>query len=287
MTEVRWEVVTRILRHLCATQFVLGLILLATYVVLEILAQGSRSGPWSILSGGVGGVLLGAGGVGLIGVYSLRRSALRPVVFGCETVLQVGAHFGIALIAGDQLLGGPLWDSLSGVPTGMAVPSGLMILAALALSLESPTTALHLIQRVVAGSLALLGAAFLIVMVCMAFGLFLPNSATAFFVIWAVASLVGVGVLPALIRRAERPRGRLIRTLPRRIKLTHTCPGCSEWIESRPGPARCDWCGLRMLIDVAEPRCACGYLLYELQGETCPECGRPIEDTSTAAATPA
>ncbi len=29
---------------------------------------------------------------------------------------------------------------------------------------------------------------------------------------------------------------------------------------------------------VQEPRCPCGYLLYRLEGTSCPECGRTIDD---------
>jgi primosomal protein N' len=42
------------------------------------------------------------------------------------------------------------------------------------------------------------------------------------------------------------------------------------------GLAHCRDCGTALLIEVEEPRCECGYLLYRLEGETCPECGREI-----------
>ncbi|MCH7602227.1 MAG: hypothetical protein IIB54_05635, partial [Planctomycetes bacterium] len=53
-----------------------------------------------------------------------------------------------------------------------------------------------------------------------------------------------------------------------------TCPQCQQWLEAPSGPARCDGCGLRLIIEITEPRCPCGYLLYELKGNVCPECGR-------------
>ena len=31
-----------------------------------------------------------------------------------------------------------------------------------------------------------------------------------------------------------------------------------------------------MTIEFEEPRCDCGYLLYRLVGDTCPECGRAV-----------
>ena len=44
------------------------------------------------------------------------------------------------------------------------------------------------------------------------------------------------------------------------------------------GPARCAECGLHITISVEEPRCTCGYLLYHLESDQCPECGRTIDE---------
>ena len=50
------------------------------------------------------------------------------------------------------------------------------------------------------------------------------------------------------------------------------------------GHAKCGSCGLRIRITVEEPRCSCGYLLYRLEGDTCPECGREIPEQDRWAA---
>ena len=42
------------------------------------------------------------------------------------------------------------------------------------------------------------------------------------------------------------------------------------------GLSRCRECGLALTIEVEEPRCVCGYLLYNLAGTSCPECGREV-----------
>jgi ribosomal protein L37E len=57
-----------------------------------------------------------------------------------------------------------------------------------------------------------------------------------------------------------------------------TCPRCEREQDLKTGDSRCGACGLRITIDVEEPRCTCGYLLYQLQSDVCPECGRPIVD---------
>lgn len=70
------------------------------------------------------------------------------------------------------------------------------------------------------------------------------------------------------------------------VAIALTCPRCSTAVEARSGrERRCDGCRLRIRVEIDEPRCACGYLLYELESDTCPECGRavPEEDRWSAA----
>jgi hypothetical protein len=43
------------------------------------------------------------------------------------------------------------------------------------------------------------------------------------------------------------------------------------------GNVRCSKCGGGLFVDVEEPRCECGYLLYRLQSPTCPECGQMVD----------
>jgi hypothetical protein len=65
-------------------------------------------------------------------------------------------------------------------------------------------------------------------------------------------------------------------TIAPRTPVSLTCPRCATEQTLRAGAARCDSCGLRITIEFEEPRCRCGYLLYGLDAEACPECGRPI-----------
>lgn len=60
-------------------------------------------------------------------------------------------------------------------------------------------------------------------------------------------------------------------------KVSITCPRCQSGIEARSNrESRCPSCRLKIRIEVEEPRCRCGYLLYELESDTCPECGKAV-----------
>lgn len=52
------------------------------------------------------------------------------------------------------------------------------------------------------------------------------------------------------------------------------CPRCTMLQTLDAGPARCSVCGLKIRIDIEEPRCVqCNYLLWQLPDRRCPECG--------------
>lgn len=65
-------------------------------------------------------------------------------------------------------------------------------------------------------------------------------------------------------------------SIPTALMVQIVCPRCGTVQRLAPGVSRCTACSLRISIKVEEPRCACGYLLYQLEGEKCPECGRVI-----------
>lgn len=83
-----------------------------------------------------------------------------------------------------------------------------------------------------------------------------------------------LGLIEHLQRRGSRE------SIPSSVKIDLTCPRCRTSQTLPAGSARCVQCGLRIDIDVEEPRCECGYLLYQLKGDKCPECGRMIVDAA-------
>lgn len=79
-------------------------------------------------------------------------------------------------------------------------------------------------------------------------------------------------LIEVLQRRSEHE------TVPSNLRINITCPRCQSEQEIPVGVQRCGNCNLRIELHVEEPRCTCGYLLYQLKGDRCPECGRRIAD---------
>lgn len=68
-------------------------------------------------------------------------------------------------------------------------------------------------------------------------------------------------------------------TMGQSVPVVVGCPRCGGSVECASNrDARCESCRLKIRVEIEEPRCACGYLLYQLAGENCPECGRAIDE---------
>jgi hypothetical protein len=67
-----------------------------------------------------------------------------------------------------------------------------------------------------------------------------------------------------------------------RVQVHLGCPKCGERQTHRPGYAKCPNCRAGLFIEIEEPRCECGYLLYRLTGDHCPECGRVVMNIGEA-----
>lgn len=94
-----------------------------------------------------------------------------------------------------------------------------------------------------------------------------------------LAMLGGCGTLVTPILGIVERSGRKdsAESIQRKVMIDLTCPRCGFEQNMKAGSAKCTGCGLRISIDVEEPRCTCGYLLFQLTGDVCPECGKPIE----------
>ena len=105
----------------------------------------------------------------------------------------------------------------------------------------------------------------------------------------AVMAAAGILAQPVLIRLAASKEGEgAIRG--RRARVSLGCPRCGSAcaLETNTDGA-CPACKLSIRVEVDEPRCSCGFLLYGLDSPACPECGAMIPDAlrwRAAAVTP-
>lgn len=134
------------------------------------------------------------------------------------------------------------------------------------------------VSRVVQGLTCFAGSAATLWLVMLSWDISLANDdlvgrfAGVMFILTAAGSII-VMILPRLDRTADAKERE---SLPNRLGMEIVCPRCKHRQELPGGHSRCRECGLRFLIEIEEPRCACGYLLHMLQGDSCPECGRVI-----------
>jgi hypothetical protein len=61
------------------------------------------------------------------------------------------------------------------------------------------------------------------------------------------------------------------------VQITVICPRCRKKHTLPLGQTACPTCELRIHTRIEEPRCPnCGYLLYGLKSDRCPECGTQV-----------
>lgn len=95
----------------------------------------------------------------------------------------------------------------------------------------------------------------------------------------AIASLItlaGTIAVPVALASGAAKRRVAAESIDPRVQVRFGCPKCGERQTHRPGFAKCPQCATGLFIEVEEPRCECGYLLYQLTGDHCPECGKPV-----------
>lgn len=93
--------------------------------------------------------------------------------------------------------------------------------------------------------------------------------------IMGATSLLAQPVLLRLGHMATHDAGGALRGRHARVRLA--CPRCGSPCEVDANTAaECSACRLDVRVEFEEPRCACGYLLYALEGDACPECGAPV-----------
>ncbi len=101
---------------------------------------------------------------------------------------------------------------------------------------------------------------------------------------WGLLTVIGAFIVPMLARSFAKPRPQTSESIATKVVLEFSCPRCHAEQQLPTGVVRCSECGFALLIEIQEPRCTCGYLLYQLRGVTCPECGREVPEADRWAA---
>lgn len=168
-----------------------------------------------------------------------HRDVLLRIAFLATVPAGVLLHLTIVLI---PVLRSPIWKALRLATAACSLCAGLLMLVALG-ELNIP------------GMEAVIGAAVLL----------------------ALLGTVMVAVASALERSAAGDEHES--DLAQRTPIDVICPRCEARSTLRANrDDACSSCGLRIRVAITEPRCACGYLLYNLNADVCPECGNPIEE---------
>jgi hypothetical protein len=89
--------------------------------------------------------------------------------------------------------------------------------------------------------------------------------------------VTGCGSLALVVLATLNRRGAIEPSTGAPSELVVICPVCRTKQSVPVGVSACRDCGLRMEINIEEPRCpSCDYLLYRLTSDRCPECGASL-----------
>jgi len=101
-----------------------------------------------------------------------------------------------------------------------------------------------------------------------------------------ILSASGTVIIPIVWKVQGIRRATTGESLPMHIRVEVVCPRCKTHQRLLAGPNKCENCKLRIKIIVEEPRCACGYQLYHLKSNNCPECGKQVSESDRWASIP-
>jgi hypothetical protein len=218
--------------------------------------------------------------VALMCAVVLERRRLTPLMWAGITSSWAAVIAWLVLIWGDWSLLGARWERIAqagGTFTLVACGAALVGLLSLPrFDQRSPT--------IVRWSTVVVSAALAVQIFCMIWWYdwierYIDDEILARAMgVLSILTACGSVVTPILWKVQAMRRAGSVESIPIKVKVGIECPRCHAKQSLMTGPTRCTECGLRITIDVEEPRCVCGYLLYHLASDQCPECGRVVDE---------
>jgi hypothetical protein len=251
-----------------------GLLLGCGVLAAAVVADGLRADGVPIRLGYTGLVLMVAGALGAVAVGQVHPE--RPVLARWSLLLLLAATICWLVVLWItpppvRRSWGPaihLCISLSVVGTGLTVVGHILVSPA-------PSTFWVVSRWLHAVGLAMMMPVS-IVLIWMDWWHPWAEPVLSITILWSLGTLVSAAISMQLARRIARRRSTASESVSSSARLQLTCPACGAEQTLPSGLVRCSSCRFSLRIELGEPRCECGYLLYRLAGATCPECGRAV-----------
>ncbi|MEE8155698.1 MAG: hypothetical protein V3T53_12160 [Phycisphaerales bacterium] len=228
-------------------------------------------------------IVLFCGCIGLTGAMIHQTGRLVGYIRVMLGLLLVTCGFWLVVSWSSTLQMAPQADTYIRIGSSLTmVLLGMMFMGHL-LIVESEYTLVHLATRALVVSI---GGVVVVSMMMLWTEWWFPYGVYVGIVtaIWGSLTVLGALIVPMLARSLAKPRPQTAESIATKVVLEFSCPRCRAEQQLPTGLVRCKECRFALLIEIQEPRCACGYLLYQLRGETCPECGREVPQTDRWAA---
>lgn len=223
-------------------------------------------------------MIVGAYALGGLVIVAVGPKRMRWTMRACAVSLAISMLIYIALIWGDDL-----WNwriaNMIGRYTSVILIIGIVLAHRLMIApLRMPTTVGWVVKRGALIAAAIAGAIMCFGLITNGFfdweDLFIRLFGVS--VIIASGSSIATGAFAIFGPKAgEDEPGLLAGSIP----VALSCPRCNTAIDVQSNrDGRCSGCRLKVRVEIEEPRCVCGYLLYELESDTCPECGKLVPE---------
>jgi hypothetical protein len=251
---------------------------LAVYAVISLILQADIDGSTRWLS--LAGVLFFLSGVGLGSHMIIRRGrCVRLARFALFMAFVASATVSAAIAGAFDELELPAWGDVILLMVVFGATSVISLVLASIFQVQTDRREIWWLRRLAAGGLIACPSVLAFIALCAIHGAALAPY-EIHILVTALLMMLSLSATPliSVLTAADKRRRRLLDSEVARASVELTCPSCRTPNTIKPGRAWCTKCACELMLEVEEPRCACGYLIFKLVGATCPECGQEIPE---------